>query len=73
MPPALCLQVLNAKYVGGKNGALPRFRLVVSDGHATIAAMLATQLNDTVERLGVTRGFILRLTEYIVNVVQSKT
>lgn len=64
---------MNVKCVGGKSGAPPRFRLVVSDGNATIAAMLATQLNGTIEELGVTRGSIIRLTEYITNVVQTKT
>lgn len=70
---ALCPQVLDVKPVTGKAGGQPRIRMVISDGAAAIPAMLATQLNESIEKSGVHLGSIIRLTEYIVNVVQGKT
>ena len=43
------VQVIDHKVLNGGNGGQTRHRLVISDGQAFMQAMLATQLNDSVD------------------------
>ena len=67
------LQVYDSKLVGNAaaTAAQERFRVVLSDGKWCQWAMVATQMN-SVMKLGVSKGTIIRLKESICNTVQNK-
>ncbi|KAK3249417.1 hypothetical protein CYMTET_41152 [Cymbomonas tetramitiformis] len=72
-PLSPVLQCINIKQIGSTGGsAAERFRLVLSDGHHWGQAMLATQLNHLVTTEQVKEGTVMRLQEYICNVVQGR-
>lgn len=53
-------------------GAAERYRLAISDGQHWCTAMLASQLNDVVKNGEVVNGCLLRLNEYLSQVMQGK-
>lgn len=53
-------------------GGAERYRLGVSDGAHWCSAMLATQLNDLVRDGRVDVGTVLRLDDYLVNVLSGR-
>lgn len=63
------VQVLGLKPVGGNQ---ERYRMVLSDGAAAQAAMLATQLNDRVKSGKLRDGSVVQLIEYICSTVQGQ-
>ena len=56
----------------GNPSSTERFRISLSDGDHFIHAMLATQLVDYVKNGRVGPGTIIKLTEYLCNVVHGR-
>lgn len=54
------------------SGGSERWRLVLSDGKHYAQSMLATQQNEMITNGGLQELCIVKLTDYIVNVVQNK-
>ena len=65
----LCADV---KQIANPQQQMERYRLVLSDGTTWVQAMLATQLNELVKNNEIKKGTIVRLSEFICNVVQSR-
>lgn len=53
-------------------GAGERYRLAISDGQHWCTAMLASQLNDFVKNGEVINGCLLKLNEYLPQIMQGK-
>nr|KYP66489.1 Replication protein A 70 kDa DNA-binding subunit [Cajanus cajan] len=67
------LQVLELKLVQSQqNSTTERYRLVLSDGSFYQQGMLATQKNDLVHSQRLQKGSVVRLTQFICNVVQNR-
>lgn len=67
------LQVIELKQVQSQQHSnVERFRVVVSDGSFYQQGMLATQKNDLVSSGKLQKGSIVRLTQFICNVVQAR-
>jgi len=67
------LQVIELKLVQSQqNSNVERYRLVLSDGSHYQQGMLATQKNDLVHAGKLQKGSVVRLTQFICNVVQSR-
>ncbi|KAE9596883.1 hypothetical protein Lal_00007554 [Lupinus albus] len=67
------LQVIDLKQVQSQqNAATERFRLVLSDGSLYQQGMLATQKNDLVRSGRLQKGSVVKLTQFICNVVQER-
>merc|ERR1711871_125931 len=70
---AAVVQVLDVKKLGAQGGTgAPRYRLVLSDGVHYQQAMLATQLNDTIDMENLKPNTLVKLDEVICNVVQDR-
>lgn len=54
------------------SGGSDRWRLVLSDGKHYAQSMLATQQNEMISNGDLQEMCIIKLTDYIVNVVQNK-
>ena len=65
------VQLLEVKQINGQGGAT-RYRLIISDGQHFMQAMLATQLNALVDQQQLQQYCIVRLNEYLCNVVQNR-
>lgn len=69
------VQVIDLKRISAQNGvagALPRYRLAISDGQHFQQAMLATQLNTLITQNKLQVNCLVRLMEVICNTVQVK-
>ncbi|KAI4327970.1 hypothetical protein L6164_020372 [Bauhinia variegata] len=67
------LQVIDLKLVQAQqHSATERYRLVLSDGSHYQQGMLATQKNELVHTGRLQKGSVVRLTQYICNVVQNR-
>lgn len=65
------VQVIGLKKVSTSNLA-DRWRLVLSDGEYSWQSMLATQKNEMITSGEIQENCIIKLNDYIVNVVQNK-
>ncbi|KAJ1396889.1 Zinc finger, CCHC-type [Sesbania bispinosa] len=67
------LQVIDLKLLQSQqNSAVERYRLVMSDGKYYQQGMLATQKNELVRSRSLQKGSVVRLTQFICNVVQGR-
>lgn len=67
------LQVIELKLVQSQqNSNVERYRLVLSDGSHYQQGMLATQKNELIYSGRLQQGAIIRLTQFICNVVQNR-
>ena len=66
------VQFLSIKKLPGSGGNLDRYRLIISDGAHFVQAMLATQLNDAVEKGTIKKHSVVVLEKYTTNVIQNK-
>ena len=66
------VQILKIAHIG-KNGATSRFRVILSDGKHKAHGMLATQNNADVEEGKISTNTIIRVQDYMKNIVQDKT
>jgi len=66
------VQLLDIKPIISQSGTADRYRLVISDGQHFMQAMLATQLNNMVEQNEIAKLSVVRLREFICNVVQNR-
>ena len=67
------LQVIDLKLVQSQqHNNTERYRLVLSDGSHYGQGMLATQKNELVHAGRLQKGSLVKLTQYICNVVQSR-
>ena len=67
------LQVIDLKLVqSSQQNSSERYRLVLSDGSYYQQGMLATQKNELVNTGRLQKGSIVKLTQYICNVVQNR-
>lgn len=66
------LQVIELKQVQSQqNSTVERYCVVLSDGSFYQQGMLATQKNDLVHSGKLQKGSVLRLTQFLCNVVQN--
>lgn len=67
------LQVIDLKLVQSQqHSATERYRLVLSDGSHYQQGMLATQKNELVHSGRLQKGSVVKLTQFICNVVQNR-
>jgi len=67
------LQITNVKgLTAAGNAVVQRYRLILSDGTKTISAMLATSKNDLVLSKQIGMNTLIRLDEFITNVLQAQ-
>ncbi|XP_027360688.1 replication protein A 70 kDa DNA-binding subunit A [Abrus precatorius] len=67
------LQVIELKQVQSQqNSATERYRLALSDGSHYLQGMLATQKNELVHSGRLQKGSVIKLTQFICNVVQNR-
>jgi len=65
------LQVIHLKKIDNKSGGEERWKVVLSDGNLFCSGMCATQLNHLVHSGTIALNCILRVSEFIVNVMGS--
>lgn len=65
-------KVVHLRRVGIVNTPSDRWRVVLSDGRHTVQTMLATQKNFLLNEGTIQELCFVKITEYLVNVVQSK-
>ncbi|GFR50485.1 hypothetical protein Agub_g12748, partial [Astrephomene gubernaculifera] len=69
-------QVIEIKHIPGKEGqqpnARPRFRIRLGDGQYGLFVMLSSQVTDLIIAGAITQGAIIQVTDFIVNIVNSK-
>ena len=68
----LCLDARSIQAASGNPGATERFRVALSDGEYYVHAMLATQLVDCVKSGEMGPGTIVRLIDFLCNVVHGR-
>ncbi|KAK1326633.1 hypothetical protein QJS10_CPA01g03022 [Acorus calamus] len=66
------LQVADLRLVNTVQNTTERYRMMLSDGVHTQQAMLATQMNPAVKSGKLQKGSIVRLTEFICNLIQNR-
>ncbi|CAN0045580.1 unnamed protein product, partial [Discosporangium mesarthrocarpum] len=67
------VQVVSIKKMSSTSGsASERYRLVLSDGKHFTQSMLATQQNSIITEGSLREGCLIRMQEFIVNLVQGK-
>lgn len=69
-------QIINIKNVTNNSanaGSPNRYRIIVSDGECYIQGMLATQLNHMIENNQLGTNNIVRINQFITNIVKGKT
>lgn len=66
------MQLMEIKRIAAPAGGADRYRLVIQDGEYYQQAMLATQLNSLVSEQGLCDGSIVRLNEFICNLVAGR-
>ena len=67
------MQVINIKQVGSTGSASPpRYRVILNDGEHYVQGMLATQINHLIEDNTIRENSIIKVKEFIMNVVQGK-
>lgn len=66
------LQVADIRLVNTAQNTAERYRMLLSDGTHMQQAMLATQMNHVVKSGKLQKGSIVRLTEFICNLIQNR-
>ena len=66
------LQVVSVRLVNTQNQTAERYRVLLSDGEFTQQGMLATQRNELVKSNYLQNGSVVRLTQFVCNVVQNR-
>lgn len=66
------VQVHDIRLVNTAQNTAERYRMMLSDGTHTQQAMLATQMNLIVKSGALQKGSIVRLNEFICNVIQGR-
>ncbi|XXG75497.1 hypothetical protein AAC387_Pa08g0052 [Persea americana] len=66
------LQVADIRLVNTAQNTAERYRMLLSDGTNMQQAMLATQMNHVVKSGKLQKGSIVRLTEFICNLIQNR-
>ncbi|KAK4490845.1 hypothetical protein RD792_001560 [Penstemon davidsonii] len=67
------LQVADVRLVSTQNpSSNERYRILLSDGSFTQQGMLATQLNDLVRSQKLQKGSIIKLKQFVCNVIQNR-
>ncbi|KAL5973297.1 hypothetical protein ACLOJK_029947 [Asimina triloba] len=66
------LQVFDIRLVNTAHNTAERYRMLLSDGTHLQQAMLATQMNHVVKSGMLQKGSIVKLTEFICNLIQNR-
>ena len=69
--PSSVVQILKVIKVGGNQGQ-DRYRVILSDGQNFVQGMLATQLNQLVASGQIADNALIRVNDYMNNLVQNK-